>query len=182
MGALRHARRLLAAGLTGVAVLAVTACEPEERRGLSAIGVAITTDKVATRALERGGIGVRWMTCTADLKGDQVIGASSSPASEASVDCRGETERGDAEIRVTGVVTHAREGRCVRGDLTAKVAGKQVFRANVIGECGGGGEGGGDGGERPPSDGATRTAHQPTDDPATGPSAPRTSAPPTVGK
>ncbi|TVL91893.1 hypothetical protein [Streptomyces sp. SAJ15] len=162
----------------------MTACEPEERRGLSAIGVAVTTDKVATRALERGGIGVRWMTCTADLKGDQVIGASSSPASEASVDCRGETERGDAEIRVTGVVTYAREGRCVRGDLTAKVAGKQVFRADVIGECGGGGgsgEGDGDGGERP-SDGATRTAHQPTDGPATGPSAPRTSAAPTVGK
>lgn len=139
MGALRREFLLripVTAGAVAVAVLAVAGCEPENGRdgGISAVGVAVTTDKLSTRALERGGIGVRWMTCTGNRKHEPTAGSSATPDPETDVDCRGRTEN-DRDIRVTGTVTFHREDRCVRGDLKGTVDGHQVFRADHIGTC-----------------------------------------------
>ncbi|MEK8170776.1 hypothetical protein NKH77_17965 [Streptomyces sp. M19] len=118
--------------------LTATGCEPSdgEAGGVSAIGVAVTTDKLSTRALEHGGIGVRWLTCNGERKHQATAGVSATPDPETSVDCRGRTED-DREIRVTGTVTHERANTCVQGDLKGTVDGHQVFRADHIGDCGG---------------------------------------------
>lgn len=76
----------------------------------------------------------------------------------ADVDCNGRTKDG-RDITIAGQVRQAVDGRCVRGDLTAKAAGRTVFRATLLGNCdappttpapgnGSGGSGGG-GGARP---------------------------------
>ncbi|MGK5633021.1 hypothetical protein ACSNOD_31895, partial [Streptomyces sp. URMC 123] len=52
----------------------------------------------------------------------------------ATVDCEGETRSGEP-IAIKGRVTEERDGRCVRGDLTATVSGRVVFQANVLGNC-----------------------------------------------
>jgi hypothetical protein len=133
MGAMRHQRNALFAVVAAVlTIVAVAACEPRDHTGLNAIGVAVTTDRVSTRALEKGGIDVRWMTCNADVKGKHTSGPSQD--AKASVHCRGET-KDDRTIKVSGTVTYERKNICVRGDLTAKVDGHQVFQANVIGDC-----------------------------------------------
>lgn len=133
MGALRHQRNgLFAVVAVALATVALAACEPRDDTALNAIGVAVTTDRVSTRALEKGGIDVRWMTCNAEVKGKHTSGPSRD--AKASVDCRGRTND-DRGIRVTGTVTFERKNLCVRGDLTAKVDGHQVFQANVIGDC-----------------------------------------------
>ena len=51
------------------------------------------------------------------------------PSEVADVDCQGETKDG-RPITVKGKVTQEVEGRCVKGDLTAKVAGRTVFRVS----------------------------------------------------
>ncbi|MFC0597475.1 hypothetical protein [Streptomyces palmae] len=139
MRLLRHLGRgrvLPAAAAVSVVFAAATACEPQDEQGLTAVSAAYTTDEVATKALERGGIDVRWLSCTGNAKGDEVAGSSRKPIRAVDVDCRGTAEKHDAEIRVTGVVTYQRKGRCVRGDLTAKVAGRKAFHASLIGDCG----------------------------------------------
>ena len=81
-------------------------------------------------------IDIKWLTCHADLN----RGARATPSAAATtkdvadVDCQGETKDGRA-ITVKGKVTQEVEGRCVKGDLTAKVAGRTVFRASVLGDC-----------------------------------------------
>ncbi|WP_413809536.1 hypothetical protein [Streptomyces sp. OE57] len=126
----------------------MTACEPTGG-GISSVTVAITTDQVATEALERGGVGVRWMSCNAEFRHGRTAGAASPSQSEraggtragetdARVDCHGRTDN-DKDVRVRGRVTYVREDHCVRGDLTGQVDGRKVFEANVIGECQGGG-------------------------------------------
>lgn len=68
-------------------------------------------------------------------RGERVVrSASASEKTVATVDCDGETENGK-EITVTGKITHAVDGACVRGDITAKVDGKQVFRVDGLGDC-----------------------------------------------
>ncbi|WNE96510.1 hypothetical protein PS467_14790 [Streptomyces luomodiensis] len=144
-------RAALAVVAVGAAAVAVTGCEPAEG-GLSSVTIAITTDKVASHALERGGVGVRWMSCNAEFRKGRTVGASPARESErtrasdspreteraqetdARVDCRGRTDS-DKDIRVSGRVTYVRENHCVRGDLTGEVDGRKVFQANVIGEC-----------------------------------------------
>ncbi|WP_323180961.1 hypothetical protein [Streptomyces sp. NBC_01142] len=147
-----HRRTLAAIGAAGAAVVGVAACEPSAADGVSAVAVAITTDKTATSTLERLDFDVRWLSCTATLKvgakasksasgtGSSGTGSSgtgsTSPSgrSVATVDCQGETGSGQ-EITLTGNVTEERSGRCVRGDLIAKIDGKVVFRASVLGNC-----------------------------------------------
>ncbi|MFF3329659.1 hypothetical protein ACFYWX_08855 [Streptomyces sp. NPDC002888] len=139
MGALRRiwgrprgTRVAAVAGLALVAAGGAVACDPG---GLSAATVAYTTDTTATKELERQKIDVRWLSCTADY-GDKA-GRSSPSASEdtvASVDCQGETGDGK-DITVTGKVTRAVNGACVRGDLTAKVGGKVRFHVSGLGDC-----------------------------------------------
>ncbi|THA31518.1 hypothetical protein E6R18_16730 [Streptomyces sp. A1277] len=103
--------------------------------------VAVTTDRTATRALEHEGVDVRWLSCTASLGKDSAKdSATRSEAPTASarrvadVHCDGKTETGQ-DITLDGQVTHAVNGRCVRGDMTAKTGGRAVFRATLLGNC-----------------------------------------------
>ncbi|TQK44533.1 hypothetical protein FBY35_6042 [Streptomyces sp. SLBN-118] len=137
MGALRRVldpRTLAAVCAASAAVVGVGACEPTTG-GLSSVAVAVTTDKTATSTLERIGFKVRWLSCTATMNGGKApASASPSGPSVATVDCQGETESGQ-KITVKGKVTDERSGRCVRGDLVAKVGGKVVFEASMLGNC-----------------------------------------------
>ncbi|AXE85817.1 hypothetical protein [Streptomyces sp. Go-475] len=129
-------RRVAVAAVFGaVAVGGAVACEPGS--GISSAAVAYTTDEAVTKELDRQKAGVRWLSCTASY-GD--TGRTSAPppsASEktvATVDCQGETKDGK-EITVDGKVTHAVEGACVRGNITAKVDGKVWFEVDGLGDC-----------------------------------------------
>ncbi|MEV5429067.1 hypothetical protein [Streptomyces sp. NPDC052701] len=124
---------MAAAGVAAVVVGGLAACEPG---GLSSASVAYTTDQTVTRELERQKADVRWLSCTASY-GDDGDGGDASSAGEdtvATVDCRGETDDGK-EITVDGKVTHAVDGACVRGELTAKVDGKVWFDVKGLGDC-----------------------------------------------
>ncbi|MDQ0580946.1 hypothetical protein [Streptomyces rishiriensis] len=124
MGALR---RIWLLPSVAVAAVGVVACEPG---GLSSMSVAYTTDEAATAEIQRRDVNVRWLTCTAQYE-DQERKAGTV----ASVDCQGETADG-RDITVTGQVARAVDGACVRGDLTAVVGKKQLFRVSGLGDCG----------------------------------------------
>ncbi|MFF4251912.1 hypothetical protein ACFY1L_11940 [Streptomyces sp. NPDC001663] len=143
MGALRRVWRrprgqrvAAVAGLAVVAVGGVVACDPG---GLNSAAVAFTTDQTATKELERQHVDVQWLSCTANYGNNKAAtpGQTAPSASEttvANVDCQGQTKDG-REITVTGKVTRAVDGACVRGDLTAKVGGKQWFHVTGLGNC-----------------------------------------------
>ncbi|MGC4946138.1 hypothetical protein ACLQ2N_08015 [Streptomyces sp. DT224] len=136
-GGRRAARRFPAAlCLAAAAVAGLTACEPGDATGaLNTASVAFTTDRTATRALEHEGVRVRWLTCTASLDGGATGSAAPSAARRtAEVHCDGQTKSG-GDIALDGQVTYAVEGRCVRGDMTAKSGGRAVFRATLLGDC-----------------------------------------------
>jgi hypothetical protein len=122
MGALR---RIWLLPVVVVVAGAAVACEPG---GLSTMSVAYTADQAATAEIERRDVNVRWLTCTAQYE-DQA-----KAESVASVDCQGETGDGK-DITVTGKITRAVDGACVRGDLTAVVGKKQLFRVSGLGDC-----------------------------------------------
>ncbi|WP_425244766.1 hypothetical protein [Streptomyces sp. NEAU-NA10] len=124
-------RAVAVTGLAVVAVGGVVACEPG---GVSAATVAYTTDRTATAEIERRDVDVRWLTCTADYGDDRGGGSSAGVQTVASVDCEGETGDG-RDITVTGQVTRAVDGSCVRGDLKANVGNKQLFRVSGLGDC-----------------------------------------------
>jgi hypothetical protein len=117
------------AGLAVVAVGSVVACEPG---GLNTATVAYTTDQTVTAELERQKADVRWLNCTASY--DDGVTPSASENAVAEVDCKGETDDGK-DITVTGEVTRAVSGACVRGNLTAKIDGKQWFHVEGLGDC-----------------------------------------------
>ncbi|WP_051790107.1 hypothetical protein [Streptomyces sp. NRRL S-1022] len=129
----RGARAAAVVGFVGVGAGAVTACQPG---GLGSATVAYTTDRTATAALEHRHVDVAWLTCTGRQGDDRTHGTSPAPSESTvvSVDCRGETHDG-RKIVVTGLVTRAVDGACVRGDLTAEVGGRQVFHADGLGNC-----------------------------------------------
>ncbi|MEU6771308.1 hypothetical protein [Streptomyces sp. NPDC046759] len=130
----RGTRVLGLAGLVLVAGTAAVACRPDD---LSSASAAYTTDATATARLERQHIDVSWLTCTGQYgNAGRVAGRTPSPGptTVVSVDCRGETKDG-RKITVTGRVTRAVDGACVRGDLTAKVGGRQVFHVSGLGDC-----------------------------------------------
>ncbi|OKI04721.1 hypothetical protein A6A06_08240 [Streptomyces sp. CB02923] len=135
-GGTRRGRLLAVLGAAGAAIVGVTACEPAG--GLNTSSVAVTTDQAGTRALEAAGVNVSWLSCTATLRGDQR--ATSNPTATATrkavatVDCQGQTARG-SKITITGWVTSGVDGHCVRGRLTARVAGQVVFQVGVLGDC-----------------------------------------------
>ncbi|MFF5478268.1 hypothetical protein ACFY5C_13155 [Streptomyces sp. NPDC012935] len=128
----RRARVAAVAGLAVVAVGSVVGCDPS---GLSSATVAFTTDQTVTDELERQKADVQWLNCTGSYDGG---GNGSSPtASEnavVKVDCEGETKDGK-DIVVTGRITRAVSGSCVRGDLVAKIDGKEWFHVNGLGDC-----------------------------------------------
>ncbi|MEU0833084.1 hypothetical protein [Streptomyces sp. NPDC005969] len=122
--------------LVGAAVAGAVACEPID--GLNSASVALTTDRTGTGALERKGVDVQWLNCTAEVEG---AGKTPSPTSRsasgrqvAHADCRGRTADGK-DITLAGKVTKEVSGLCVRGDFTGKVGGKTVLRADVLGNC-----------------------------------------------
>ncbi|MFD3730078.1 hypothetical protein [Streptomyces sp. NPDC058632] len=130
----RWRRPVLAVGFAVFAVGGAVACEPGS---VGSAAVALTTDETVTQELNRQKAGVRWLSCTASYGDDASASSRSARANEstvATVDCDGETEDGK-EITVTGKITHAVDGACVRGDITAKVDGKQVFRVDGLGDC-----------------------------------------------
>ncbi|WP_320783736.1 hypothetical protein [Streptomyces sp. CRN 30] len=140
--------------------MGVAACDPN---GMNTANVSYTTERTATRTLERQGHNVQWMTCTSsyDRKNDnryddpndnnsnnnnsnnnqygtranqRYDDPQGNYSSVQHVDCKGETTDGE-RIRIYGMVDREIDGRCVRGDLTADVGDRQVFRADVLGEC-----------------------------------------------
>ncbi|MEV5309482.1 MULTISPECIES: hypothetical protein [unclassified Streptomyces] len=138
MGALRRiwgrprARRTAAtASLVAAVAVGAVACDPG---GLSAATVAYTTDQTVTRELERQKADVRWLTCTANFGDDGRSTPSASEDTVADVECQGETSDGK-EITVSGKVTRAVDGRCIRGDIVAKVDGKEWFHVKGLGDC-----------------------------------------------
>ncbi|MFJ9818248.1 hypothetical protein ACIRU3_23870 [Streptomyces sp. NPDC101151] len=141
MGVLRRIRRrprpvrvLAVAGLAVASVGAVTACRPGD---LSSASAAYTTDQTATAKLKRQHVDVSWLSCTGNYgKGGYTPGKPPSPTESTvvSVDCQGQTTDG-RKITVTGKVTKAVDGACVRGDLTARVGGRQVFHVSGLGDC-----------------------------------------------
>ncbi|MEU0216958.1 hypothetical protein ABZ281_18380 [Streptomyces sp. NPDC006265] len=128
----RGRRVAVAAAFAVLAVGGAVACEPGS---ISSASVAYTTDETVTKELNRQKAGVRWLTCTASY-GEN--GGKSSPSARertvATVDCEGETNDGK-DITVDGKVTHAVDGACVRGDITAKVGGKVWFEVDGLGDC-----------------------------------------------
>ncbi|MFJ8533515.1 hypothetical protein [Streptomyces sp. NPDC093591] len=130
-------RRVRVAGVAGLAVLGVggaVGCDPG---GLSSATVAFTTDQTVTAELERQKADVQWLNCTGSYDGDGKGGSAAPTASEntvVKVDCEGETRDGK-DITVTGRITRAVSGSCVRGDLVAKVGGKEWFHVNGLGDC-----------------------------------------------
>jgi hypothetical protein len=143
MGATRHirrrprARRAAAAALfAAAAVGGAVACDPG---GLSSAAVAYTTDQTATKELEHRKVDVQWLSCTANYGDNKAAthGGSAPSASEttvADVDCQGQT-KDHRDITVSGRVTRAVDGACVRGDLTAKVGGRTWFHVSGLGNC-----------------------------------------------
>ncbi|MDF3149714.1 MULTISPECIES: hypothetical protein [unclassified Streptomyces] len=125
------------AGLAVVAVGGVVACDPG---GLSSATVAFTTDQTVTAELERQKADVQWLNCTGSYDDGNGNGNGKSAAPTASentvvkVDCEGETKDGK-DITVTGRITRAVSGACVRGDLVAKIDGKEWFHVNGLGNC-----------------------------------------------
>ncbi len=118
------------------AVGGAVACDPG---GLSTASVAYTTDRTATAELNRRHASVRWLTCTGNYGGDKAYTPgrptpSASATTVVTVDCQGETKDG-RKITVTGKVTRAVDGACVRGDLTAEVGGKEWFHVSGLGNC-----------------------------------------------
>ncbi|MEU2910540.1 hypothetical protein ACWCQ0_14255 [Streptomyces massasporeus] len=128
----RGRRVAVVATFAALAVGGAVACEPGS---VSSASVAYTTDETVTKELNRQKAGVRWLTCTASY-GEN--GGKSSPSARertvATVDCQGETKDGK-DITVDGKVTHAVDGACVRGNITAKVDGKVWFQVDGLGDC-----------------------------------------------
>ncbi|WP_051812613.1 hypothetical protein [Streptomyces sp. NRRL S-340] len=130
-------RALAAAGLAVAAAGALAACDPG---GLSTATVSYTTDRTATAELNRRHTSVSRLSCTArDGDGGRAHTPgrqqpSASRVTVVTVDCRGRTGDG-REITVTGKVTRAVDGVCVRGDLTAKAGGRTVFHVDGLGDC-----------------------------------------------
>ncbi|KUN05253.1 hypothetical protein AQI95_17410 [Streptomyces yokosukanensis] len=141
MGALRRircgtrgTRTVAVVGLVVAAGGTVVACQPG---GIGSATAAYTTQTTATAALKRQHVDVSWLTCTGTYgNGGRTAGGTPSPAETTvvTVDCRGETKDG-RKITVTGKVTKAVDGACVRGDLTAEVGGRQVFHVDGLGDC-----------------------------------------------
>ncbi|MFD9909816.1 hypothetical protein [Streptomyces sp. NPDC059063] len=152
---MRRLPRLRAATAATAATAVVTAaaaglvaCDPVEG-DMSTSAIAITTDKMGTRELERQHLEVDWINCTASFvnKDDADDRTATDRPREAQVDCRGKAEN-DKDITIEGRVTDVRNGACVRGNLVAKVEQKEWFRVDVLGNCeGGGGDDDGDDGK-----------------------------------
>jgi hypothetical protein len=130
-------RVLVGVGIAAAGVFGVAACQPGD--GLSSAAVAYTTDRTATKELQRQHVNVRWLSCTASYGSANKAytpgkATSATENTVASVDCQGQTDDG-RDITVKGKVTRAVDGACVRGNLVATVGGKEWFHVNGLGNC-----------------------------------------------
>ncbi len=137
----RGRRLVLAASVAAAAALGATACDPVDGQ-INTSAVAITTDETGTKELERQGVDVSWLSCTAGFE-DRVTPQTDSATSDpvVKVDCQGETADG-TDITIKGRVYSVVDGACVRGNLTARVGNKEWFRVDVLGDCESGGDNG----------------------------------------
>ncbi|MEU6574052.1 hypothetical protein [Streptomyces sp. NPDC046805] len=132
----RRSRGTRAAAVAGIGVLAVGTLAGCKAGDVNSVTVAYTTDRTATAELQRKHVDVRWLSCTGDYGRAATSTRTPSPSETAavSVDCQGQTKDG-RKITVTGKVTRAVGGACVRGDLTAEVGGKEWFHVRGLGNC-----------------------------------------------
>ncbi|MGY0023948.1 hypothetical protein [Streptomyces sp. cg35] len=112
-------------------VAAGVACEPVNG-DLSPSTAASTTDQEATEELNRQHADVAWLSCSAVT--DESSGSSASTPTSVEVNCTGKTRKGE-DITVKGAVHEVVSGKCVRGDLTARVENKVWFHVYVLGNC-----------------------------------------------
>ncbi|MFI9805665.1 hypothetical protein ACIHEJ_15085 [Streptomyces sp. NPDC052301] len=137
MGVVRGNRRgvqvVAVAGLVVAAGGVLVACQPGD---LDTVTAAYTTDTTATARLKQQHVDVSWLSCTGSYgdRGPAARTPSPSETTVVSVDCQGET-KDRRKITVTGKVTRAVDGACVRGDLTAEVGGRRVFHVDGLGDC-----------------------------------------------
>ncbi|MZD10579.1 hypothetical protein GTW43_36705 [Streptomyces sp. SID5785] len=138
MGAWR--RMSAAVALVAAAVAAGVACDPVDG-ALNPSTVSVTTDLTATKELERQHADVAWLSCSGTYRGSTGTGnggatpsRSGATPDEVRVDCHGATQDGK-DITVNGRVHGVVSGACVRGDLRAKIGGKEWFRLAVLGNC-----------------------------------------------
>ncbi|MGW4563307.1 hypothetical protein ACWEN3_13140 [Streptomyces sp. NPDC004561] len=129
----RGTRAVAVVGLVAAAGGAMVACRPDD---LGSASVAYTTDTTATARLKQQHVDVSWLTCTGGYGRGGTSARTPSPTETTvvSVDCQGET-KDRRKITVTGEVTKAVDGACVRGNLTARVGGRQVFHVSGLGDC-----------------------------------------------
>jgi hypothetical protein len=124
--------RVFAAGAVVLAAVAgAVGCRPVDG-DLNPSTVAATTDQEATRELNRQHAKVAWLSCSGSY--DSRAKAARSSPSEVTVDCRGKAKGGkDATLKgwIYGVVP----GKCVRGDVIARIDGKVWFHLQVLGNC-----------------------------------------------
>ncbi|WP_308315000.1 hypothetical protein [Streptomyces sp. C10-9-1] len=130
---MRAWRTVAAAGACAVGLAGTAACQPVGG-GLNSAAVAVTTDRTATSTLERLTFEVAWFSCRAQAPTPAPGSTATGAPAAATVDCEGETESGQ-EITLDGTVTEERAGVCVRGDMTARIAGETVFEATMLGDC-----------------------------------------------
>ncbi|MFG2646928.1 hypothetical protein [Streptomyces sp. NPDC048436] len=173
---------MCAVALTGAGVLGAAACDPVDG-GMNSAAIAITVDRMGTKELERQHLDVLWVSCTATFK-DKSTPAGGTPKRDtvATVDCQGQAKEGKGpggttDITIKGKVWKLVDGRCVRGDLTAKVGGKVWFRVDVLGDCSGGGGGGSDGGGEPSHEPSHQPSHEPSHEPSDPPASHQPPAP-----
>jgi hypothetical protein len=134
MGEVTRTRRRRAGAVTLLVVTGVGAAVACDPNGLDAATVSYTTDRMATHELGRHGVDIRRLTCQAKGPGDRTPSPSPGATAVATVDCRGETTDGRG-ITVTGRITRAVNGQCVRGNLVARVGTREVFRVSGLGDC-----------------------------------------------
>ncbi|WP_333768268.1 hypothetical protein [Streptomyces sp. IBSBF 2435] len=116
-------RRNWAVGtLLAASAVALAGCVPAD--GLAGSAVSVTTDQLATNALEQDDVEVQWLSCSA-----------STGRAPASVDCVGRTV-GRRKISVRGEVSQQLDNACVRGHLTATVGTRRMFDVHGLGNCG----------------------------------------------
>lgn len=109
---------------TVLSVGALAACN-DVGDALTDAGVRVAVDKLGTVKLQHDGITIDGgITCRTpeDHIPDKV-----------SVECTGRTDD-DRKITIKGRVSHE-NGDCVRGDLSATVGTRQVFKVDLLGDC-----------------------------------------------
>ena len=128
---LRGPRVLAVGGIVVAAVTGAVACQPVDG-DVNPATVASTTDQEATRELNRTHARVTWISCAASYNGRST--PTSTKPQEVTVACRGKAKEG-RDVRIKGWVYGVVPGKCVRGNLIARIDNKVWFHLQVLGNC-----------------------------------------------